>query len=189
MSVPEAKVYQELERRNIPFSWRFFDGDALNTQYLIPDWHPEFTLREYKICITVLGGFFGQLPGVLDRIALASVLLAEDGWKLAILYEQDINNGVAAALDKELPELVAPAIQGPLRPRPFGVPDYLEKLRQRMRGFALLNRYYIKRPDTENQKRGQISGGSYTRRKYIRRATHDSGRRRPRRPNNQYGRD
>lgn len=170
MSDPEAMVHLELERRRVPFSWRYFDGEAINTKYLMPDFHPEFTLREYKTAIIVLGGFFGQLPDVLDRTALASVLMQEDGWKLVIFYEHEIRAGVAELINRQLPELVSPAITGMHRPNPFGVPDFMLERRQRLSGFALTRAIFQPR---------KVSTSGTRKRRFVVRRDSDSGRRRP----------
>src|SRR5690606_35314459 len=80
MSSTEARVHLWLEYRQVPFSWRWFDGYSPNLSYLMPDFHPEFTLKEYKVVILVIGTFWGTVPGILDRNALAQVLLEEEGW-------------------------------------------------------------------------------------------------------------
>lgn len=127
MSDAEAMVHLELEKRNVPFSWRWFDGDAPNfTELLKGQYYPEFTLKEYRIVIVVQGNYFSTLPGVLDKTALAQVTLQADGWKFYVLWENDIKAGVADLIDRTIPELVHPAIQGPPRPNPYGVPNFMQ---------------------------------------------------------------
>lgn len=144
MSLPEALVHLELESRNIPFSWRWFDGVAETFQLLMPDFQPEFTLREQQTVILVQGGFFGFLPGVIDRIALAATLLEFDGWKVVILLEDEIRAGAAAALDKKAPELRAQLAFGPPRPNPFGHPDATRGRAVQLSAQGLEKRRFIK---------------------------------------------
>lgn len=122
MSAPEAMVQLELERHGVPFSWRFFDGDPAPNfrELLVKDgFHPEFTLREHKAIIMVQGNFFGTLPGVLDKVALAQVAAEEDGWVAVILFETDIRAGRTwKMLQEKIPGLGS--IKGPPRPNPYG---------------------------------------------------------------------
>lgn len=142
MSQPEAMVHLELERRRIPFSWRFFDGDSVHRAELSPEFHPEFTLKEYKIVIVVLGGFFGVIPSVLDKVALGIALLEADGWKCAFWTEAEIRDNVKLLMDKDFPELVRPAVVGAPRPNPYGIPDFMARRRTQLRGLALKRAYY-----------------------------------------------
>lgn len=185
MSDPEAMVYLDLERRQVPFSWRYFDGEALNFQYLFKTdrYDPEFTLKEYKAVIIVLGSFFGTIPAVLDKAALAKVALEADGWDVALLYEDDIRKNVAEAIDRELPKLAHPTILGDPRQPPMGVPDFMEKRREQLRGEALVRKKYLRpndnqeTPEDGRDDSGRARHGNRTRRRI------DSGRRRPgRRP-------
>lgn len=131
MSLAEGLVYKELETRGVPFTYRWFDGDAPNTKELLKGWAPEFTLKEYKRVITVIGGFYGTLPDVLNQTALGQVALEMDGWKLVILYESDIKTiGATAALDKAWPELARPQFLGEARLGPYGMPDLMSRLRE-----------------------------------------------------------
>lgn len=141
MSDPEAMVHLELERREVPFSWRYFDAsldEAPHVKELIPDFAPEFTLREYRIVIMVETAFFASLPGVLDRSALAAALLEEDGWKAVILWEADIRKDVEGLLSRTFPALRNPTIKGKPKPNPYGKPSTLFtfRLQARHRAFA-----------------------------------------------------
>lgn len=166
MSEVEAMVHLELERRQVPFSWRFFDGESVQLQYLMPDFHPEFTLREYKVAILILGGFFGTLPGVLDKNALASVLLEEDGWTVVLGHEQEIRENVVQFIDTNLPMLVTPTILGRKRDNPYGTPDFMAQRRAQLAGQGLLRAKFALEPEKQ-----RAQGGSGT----------DSGRKRLRR--------
>lgn len=170
MSEPEAMVHLELERRQIPFSWRNFDGTSAHREAFIPEFHPEFTLREYNIAIVVIGGFFGTLPSVLDQAALGVSALEADNWKCATWSEAEIRNGVADLMDKDLPELVTPAIRGAPRVLPWGIPDFMAKRRQQLSGLALTRKKF----KFDKQGRRNRVGG----RKPRRFGTTDSGRRR-----------
>ena len=129
MSDIEAMTKLALERRRLPFSWRYFDGDVPMLKALLPDYAPEFTLLEYKLVITVKGNFFGRIPDVIDRDALAASVLEMGGWKLVVLYETDIRQNVDAALDAVAPELTTRHITGSERPNPYGAVDILARLR------------------------------------------------------------
>jgi hypothetical protein len=146
MSDPEAMVKMQLDGMGVPYSWRFFDAEAPTLKLLIPDFAPEFTLREYKTVIMVIGGFFGTLPGVLDRTALAQVALEYDGWKVALLLEADILKNPWWAIVDKLPELKAPVIRGSERPNPIGAvaifTDTLNKRRQLLRSLATKRRQF-----------------------------------------------
>lgn len=127
MSSIEAMVHLALEEHKIPFSWRWFDGQAPDFTQLLTNqgFQPEFTLREYNTVIMVEGGYFGTLPGVLDKVALAQVTLEADGWKVIILWDQDIRTfGAWELLLKAMPNLGT--ITGPPRPNPYGHPDLMK---------------------------------------------------------------
>lgn len=154
MSEVEAMVHLELEKRGVPFSWRYFNAFdiAPNLALLMPDFAPEFTLREYKYAILIIGDFFGTLPTVLDRNAFGQVLLEEDGWTVAILFEQEIRNDVVKALNDKLPLLVSATIKGPQVPNPYGVPDFMAKRREQLRGQALMKAVFRFDPDKQEQR-------------------------------------
>lgn len=137
MSAVEAMVHVELEQRRVPFSWRYFDGDSAHLSTLMPDFHPEFTLREYRVVIIVLGGFFGTLPSVLDKNALAAALLEADGWTVKLWHEAEIRAGLAELMDREIPALRNPAVRGAMRPNPFGIPDFMARRRAQLAGQGL----------------------------------------------------
>lgn len=138
MSDAEAMVHLELERRYIPFSWRYFDGVSPWLQELLPDYAPEFTLREQKLVIVVVGEYFGTLPGIIDRQALAQAALEEDGWKVVSLFSFDIlNKGADLILTREIPELSRPVAKGKPRKSPFDPPTYFQELRKRVSALAL----------------------------------------------------
>lgn len=138
MASAEAMVHLELERRHIPFSWRYFDGDSPWLKELIPDFAPEFTLREQRLVIIVVGAYFGTLPGVLDRTALAQAALEEDGWKVVSLFAYDIErDGANITLNRHVPELIQPVATGEPRKSPYDPPTYFEELRKRISALAL----------------------------------------------------
>lgn len=105
---------------------------------LLPSFHPEFTLKDYKIVIVVQGEFWGSLPGVLDTQALAQVLLEQDGWTFITLFAADIHTDLQGTLNRLAPALAKPSIIGAEYENPYGRPDYLEKLRAYQRSRALL---------------------------------------------------
>jgi hypothetical protein len=179
MSAVEARVHLELERRKIPFSWRLFDGlDAPQLSAVLPDYAPEFTLREYRIVIVVSGNFFGTLPGVIDRTALASALLEADHWKLVVLFESDIlNEGIDKLLDRELPELAKPTVTGPPRPNPYAkfMLDVMNRRRLVLSSVALARKKFTLKESNAPDRRSE------SRRKRRRAAGREGGRkRRPR---------
>lgn len=144
MSSVEAMVHLELERREVPFSWRYFDGESALLSELMPDFTPEFTLREYKAVILVIGLFWGTLPGVLDKNALCKVLLEAEGWTVVTLFEQDIRSDVAGALDRALPQLKNPAIKGKPRPNPYGQVDLMAARRQQIAAVNAARKQWMK---------------------------------------------
>jgi hypothetical protein len=174
MSDPEAMVHLELERRNVPFSWRWFDGDSPHLREMLPDYAPEFTLREYRLVFTVAGAFFSGIPGVFDRMALAAVLLEADGWRLEVLYDADIRKGVGQAIDAVAPELVRPSVVGPPRPNPLGNVDLMRRLRERLSAYAMFRRKYFDSEDQEviNDRRRNSSGRRARRSNSRRRAVY-----------------
>ncbi len=165
MSEVEAMVHLELEKRQVPFSWRYFNALDLapNLALLMPDFAPEFTLREYKYAILVIGEFFGTLPTVLDRNAFAQVLLEEDGWTVAILFESEIRDDVAKAIDLKLPLLVGAVIKGPQVPNPYGVPDFMAKRREQLRGQALFKAVFRFDPDKQEQRQNKFGNSGRSR--------------------------
>lgn len=135
MSSTEARVHLALEEAGVPFSWRWFDGESPTFQELLGNqgFQPEFTLREYKAVVMVLGGFWGFLPGVLDKVALAQVALEADGWRVCVLIGTDVDAGNAMAeMKKVIPELGT--IKGPIRPNPYGTVDLMGRLTNRQIG-------------------------------------------------------
>lgn len=131
MSAPEALVHVSLEDHNIPFSWRYFDGYSPTFTQLLGNvgYQPEFTLREYNTVILIIGGFFGTLPGVVDKLSLAKVTLEADGWKVVVLFESEIR--VTSTWDLLVPLIPGlGSITGPLRPNPYGHPDLLVSSRK-----------------------------------------------------------
>lgn len=174
MSSIEAMVHLALESHYIPFSWRFFDGQAPTFTQLMTNqgYQPEFTLREYRTVVLVQGAFFGSLPGVLDNVSLAKVLLEADLWKVVILWESDIRTvGAWELLRREIPMLGA--ITGPPRANPYGQPDLMS--RSRFRG-----QHRPLNPRLESIK-SRLNRGEKSGRRSIRRAGHrfgDTGRRR-----------
>jgi hypothetical protein len=177
MSSVEARVHLALEQHHIPFTWRYFDAKDLapHIAQLMPDFAPEFTLREYKTVIMIQGGYFGSLPGVLDKVALAEVLLEADGWTVAILYEQDILNDIQGTLAKALPWFNNPPITGPPRKPPIGTPDFMSKRRQALSEWALhRGKYALTRQEEEARAHGDSATGRRRRRP---RRTHQGRRR------------
>lgn len=168
MSEPEAMVHLELERRGVPFSWRYFDGESPSLSFLMPDYAPEFTLREYKVVILIIGIFWGTLPGIIDRNALAQALLESEGWKVVTLFEQDIRNGVGTLFDAEMPQLKNPTIRGKPRPNPWGIPDFMARRRQQLRGQGLGRAKFATKGSSRDS----------SRRRNRSRSGSDSGRRR-----------
>ncbi len=170
MSSDDARVAVELWHRNLPWSYRYFDRPDLapTVHQLIPDFSPEFTLSEYRTVIIVEGGFFGTLPGVLDKAALAKALLEHDGWKCIILFEQDIVHNLVAELDKQFPESIHPIIIGVQKPSPYGEPTTMDTRRQFLRGLALLRAHL-------NPKK-VITSVTHTRNRHLHVGSGDSGR-------------
>ena len=173
MSSIEAMVHLALEEHRIPFSWRLFDGDSPNFTQLMANqgYQPEFTLREYRTVIMVQGSFFGSLPGVLDNIALAQVLLQADLWRVVVLWEADIRTlGAWDLLAKAIPALGS--ITGPPRANPYQ-PDLMGRAKYRGQHRPL-------NPRLESIK-SRLNRGETNERRSVRSGGHrfgDTGRRR-----------
>lgn len=172
-SNPESRVQLELEARHIAFAYRYFQGDAPTVHKLIPDFNPEFTLPDYKVVIMIQGrGFFGTLPGVIDKSALAQVLLQHDGWQSVIWSEDAIRqDGVASLMDHELPQLRNAVLQGPEIVSPYGHPLTMETRRLYLRGLALLRAIF-----SPKAVEGAGNVRPSTRSKYLHRGDSDSSR-------------
>lgn len=168
MSSTEARVHLALEEAGVPFSWRWFDGESPTFNQLLVNqgFQPEFTLLEHKAVVMVQGGFWGFLPGVLDKVALAQVALEADGWRVCVLFGTDIDAGNAwPEMKKVIPELGT--IKGPIRPNPYGNVDLMGRLTNREHGSRPAN------PQVERI-RSRERSGRRTRR--IRERSGDGGR-------------
>lgn len=176
MPSTDARVYLELTRRRIPFSYRFFNHFDPYIAQLLPGWAPEFTLRDFKIVIVVKGTFFGQIPGVLMKDVLASVILQQSGWKFLTWHEFDIVSNVGKLVDS-VPELRSPAKTGGVYRNPYGTPDIMERfrlLRLRQKRYIVSNALVSSR-DVSRRRRNRRGGAYLTRRNYR-----DLSRERPR---------
>lgn len=168
MSATEARVHLELERRQVPFTWRFFDGDlAPHLAMLMPSYAPEFTLKEYRTVIIVQGGYFSTIPGVLDKVALATVLLEADGWTVVVLFEQDILRDIRGTLTQALPWMRDPPIKGDPRNPPLGTPDFMFQRRINLRAFNIRKAKYAL--DPKEQSNVGRTGSTGRRRRRLRR--------------------
>ena len=157
MSAVEAMVHLELERRRIPFAWRYFDGHSDYLDQLVPGWVPEFTLLEYKTVIHIVGEWWGTLPGVVEEAALAQVCLEEDGWRFLTLFGRDIESlGADRALHELAPDLSRPHITGGVKDSPYDPPTYMQELR-RAAGARALRRSKFAYDETDAQKEPQNS--------------------------------
>lgn len=157
MSAIEARVALYLESKELPYTYRYFDGDSPHLRFLMPDYHPEFTLREYKVVIVVLGNYFSQLPGILDRQALAQTLLEQDGWKFVALFESEILTALPETLEGKVPEFVTPAITGAKRPSPFGLPEWNARRKAWLGALALKRKTRYLDPDNPGFTRARFS--------------------------------
>jgi len=167
MPSTDARVYIELSNRRIPFSYRYFNTFEPYIAQLLPGWAPEFTLRDYKIVIVVKGTFFGQIPGVLIKDVLASVILQQAGWKFYTFHEFDIVNNVGKLVDT-IPELRRPVKTGGIYHNPFGTPQIMEQyrlLRLRQRRYIVSNALVSSRAAT-GRRRNRRGGAHLVRRKY-----------------------
>lgn len=160
MSSVEARVHLELERREVPFTWRWFDGDlAPHLRELMPSYAPEFTLKEYKTVIIVQGNYFSQLPGIIDTVAMAQVLLEADGWKVVVLWEDDILRDLQGVLEKHLPWLKKPPVKGKPRVGPYGRIDLMANRRKALSAFNLRRaKYALDRQREETRDRTDTAG-------------------------------
>lgn len=136
MSLPDALVHMELERQNLPFSYRYFKTEwcpglvELFREQPNP-WTPEFTLPQYKTVIIIIGFYFGSIPGIIDANALGKVFLESQGWKVVIWFQNEIEGspGPTGLLARDLPNLLKGKIHGPPIANPYGLPNFLSGLR------------------------------------------------------------
>lgn len=158
MSHTEARVALWLQAQAIPYSWRYFNGDAPNFTLLVPDFTPEFTLRDYKIVILILGTYWGQVPGVLDKNSLAAAALEGDGYKVGLFWEDEIVRDVSRALTTKFPELARPSIHGGEYKNPWGVVAYKPNLARiaKLKAFNL-RRFKAFDPEQETRSRAYAS--------------------------------
>jgi hypothetical protein len=126
----EAMVYLVLSQRRIPFMWRLFDGNSVYLRTLLPGWAPEFTITMTKTVIVVVGDFWGNIPPVIDRTALAKAVLEREGWKFYVIYEVDIRTKGADAVVNRLSDLRGAVGRGGPKKNPHGVPDVMEQFRR-----------------------------------------------------------
>lgn len=166
MSWPDAIVRRELEIRRIPFSYRYFKPEWCPIlKVLLPDYHPEFTLPDYKIVILVMGQFWGTLPGIIDRDALGKVALESQGWKVVVWHELDIRQRVLQLFSRDLPMLDDPQITGEMIPNPYPLPDFIGKFKQ----IIAAKRVLIKTTRTTRTRRNKRARRRYGRRRTVRR--------------------
>jgi hypothetical protein len=146
----DAYVWIALTQRGVPFHYRYFSGVSPMLRELMPDWAPEFTITKAKVVIILLGAFWGNIPSVIDRTALASAILKSEGWTVYVVHEFDVR---ARGVDTVLNGLtkLRGVTGGPLK-QPFGLPDVMAQFR-RMRETS---RRYI---STDVRVRGARSGG------------------------------
>lgn len=176
MPSTDARVYLELLRRQIPFSYRYFNHVDPYIQQLLPGWAPEFTLKDFKLIILVKGTFFGNIPGVLMKDILAKVILEQAGWKVLTWFEFDIVSNINALFDKE-PVLRSPPKRGGQYTNPFGIPDVMEQfrlLRLRQKRYIVTNALVTSRDP--GRRRRNLRGGAFTSGRQYR----DLSRERPR---------
>ena len=176
MPSTDARVYLELTRRQIPFSYRYFNFVDPYIQQLLPGWAPEFTLRDFKIVILVKGTFFGNIPGVLIKDVLAQVILEQAGWKVLTWWEYDIVTNIDALFQKE-PALANPPKHGGQYTNPYGIQDVMEQfrlLRARQVRYIVSNATVASRDPRKRRRSNR--GGAFTSGRQYR----DLSRERPR---------
>lgn len=117
--------------------------DAPNFQELLPNFTPEFTLKEYKTVILLLGTYWGTLPGVLDSNSLAASALEADGWKVVVLWQAEVEADVFKALYTAMPELRTPSILGEPRYSPYGHSTYMITRRQWLAGQSFRKKLFF----------------------------------------------
>lgn len=137
MPSSEARVRLWLEAQHLPYSWRYFDGQSERLSLVMPGYHPEFTLSEYRTVIIVLGTYFSQPPGVLDKIGLAKALLEADWWNVVVLWDTEVYSDVGRAIISKAPALAKPNVTGTSKPNPYGIPDLLSARRRAAKALSL----------------------------------------------------
>ena len=136
MPLPEALVKIELDALNVSYSHRYFDpkwSPLLAAAFGDQPYEPEFTLPYDKVVISIQrSDFGGQIAPLINRVALADVILKSEGWKFVIWWDVDIKRGLMALFQRDLPNILAGKGHSkygtPIVP-PYGEPDYLAKLR------------------------------------------------------------
>lgn len=102
---------------------------------MIPDYSPEFVLPYEKIAIILLGNYIGNIPSIIDRNALAYAILKQEHWTVVIWHENDILQvGVGNLFAKDLPALANAKMHGTEIVSPYGLPTFMQKLKQAAAG-------------------------------------------------------
>jgi hypothetical protein len=127
----DARVMIRLNQMRVPYSYRYFNADNPYIKTLLPGWAPEFTLKDYKLVILVVGSFFGNIPSVISQNALATVILQQEGWKVLTWHEVDIVSRLDWLFAQE-PKLRNPVKLGPPYKNPFeaSLPNIMEQFRR-----------------------------------------------------------
>src|SRR4030095_4482002 len=126
-------IYLALQQRGIAFSYRWFNGHSTYLKAFLPDYAPEFTIASAKVIIVIFGSFFGNIPSVIDRNALAKAILEREGWQVVWVQEVDLLSYGADTILQRIPRLAGAAKGGPL-PHPLGAIDTMEQFRRMQAG-------------------------------------------------------
>lgn len=169
MPSTDARVFLELQHRRIPFAYRYFNAVNPYIKQLIPDWAPEFTLRDLKIVIIVQGAFFGNIPGVIQKNVLAKTILETEGWKVLFWFEYDIVSRLNQLFEQE-PKLANPPVHGGEYTNPYGIVDIMSAfraLRARQKRYITSN-VTVRSRDASRRQRARRGTGTVVGRRYRR---------------------
>lgn len=115
----DARVMIRLNQLGVPYSYRYFNADNAYIKELLPGWAPEFTLKDYKLVILVIGTFFGQIPAVISQNSLGKVILEQAGWKVLEWHQVDIESRLDFLFAQAPNGLGIARIKGPPYRNPF----------------------------------------------------------------------
>lgn len=110
-TVAEKMVFSELAKRGISFFFGGYWGDVPFTEDVYEHYRPDFVLPEYRIVIEVYGYYWHHVPGAAERDARKAIMYTASGYRYVWLWDYEIYDGVAAAINAKIPELRTPPIK------------------------------------------------------------------------------
>lgn len=150
----DARVQLKLLQLQVPFSYRYFNSELDILTDLLPGWQPEFTLRDYKTVIVVIGAFFGGIPSVVAENQLARVVLEGQGWRWVELQQGDIERDLDGALKGKIPGLAKGK-----RGLPY-INPYAAEVKTQMDAYRAMSAASPRRRSARHLVRGSTNDGS-----------------------------